>query len=70
MPGEDDRQLAVAIFDDFQQLDNSSTRAHGGTGLGLAICRRFAKMIGGNIAVVSSLGVGSTFTVTLPAGRS
>lgn len=58
------------IFDDFQQLDNSSTRAYSGTGLGLAICRRFVGMLRGNISVVSRVGSGSTFTVTIPVGPS
>lgn len=54
------------IFDEFRQVDNSSTRKHGGTGLGLAIVRRFVLAMGGNIKVRSELGVGSTFTVFLP----
>ena len=58
------------IFEDFQQLDNSSTRLYSGTGLGLAICRRFVRMLRGNISVVSRVGSGSTFTVTIPVGPS
>jgi PAS domain S-box-containing protein len=58
------------IFDDFQQLDNSSTRAYSGTGLGLAICRRFVRMLRGNISVSSRVGAGSTFTVTIPVRTS
>jgi PAS domain S-box-containing protein len=54
------------IFEDFQQADNSSTRQYGGAGLGLAICRRLAGMLEGQITVQSRLGVGSTFTLTLP----
>jgi len=54
------------IFEEFQQVDNSSTRAKGGTGLGLSISRRFVGMHGGRIDLVSTLGVGSTFSVVIP----
>jgi signal transduction histidine kinase/putative methionine-R-sulfoxide reductase with GAF domain len=59
------------IFEEFQQVDNTSTRQKGGTGLGLAISRRIVEMHGGRILVDSELGKGSTFTITLPvnAGR-
>jgi signal transduction histidine kinase/DNA-binding response OmpR family regulator/CHASE3 domain sensor protein len=54
------------IFDKFRQADGSSTRRFEGTGLGLAICRSLAKFLGGEITVVSEVGRGSTFTLTLP----
>jgi signal transduction histidine kinase len=54
------------IFEDFQQVDSSPTRAYGGTGLGLSICRRLAAMMGGRVTVQSVLGQGSTFTLHLP----
>ena len=54
------------IFDEFHQVDNSSTKSKGGTGLGLAIAKRIIELHGGRIAVRSRLGEGSTFEVTLP----
>jgi signal transduction histidine kinase len=60
---EEDQQK---IFDEFQQADNSNTRAQGGTGLGLAIAKRIIEMHGGRMWVESSLGKGSTFWCTLP----
>ncbi len=54
------------IFDDFVQLDNSSTRKHQGAGLGLAIVKRLALLMQGSITVESEIGQGSTFVVTLP----
>ena len=54
------------IFEQFQQVDNSNTRAKGGTGLGLAIARQIVEMHGGRIWVESTLGKGSTFHMELP----
>ncbi|MCZ6855738.1 MAG: response regulator [Gammaproteobacteria bacterium] len=56
-----------SIFDEFSQADLAVYREFGGTGLGLAISRRFCRMMGGDVAVESLLGEGSTFTITLPA---
>jgi signal transduction histidine kinase len=54
------------IFEEFQQVDNSSTRQKGGTGLGLAISKRIVEMHGGTIEVQSVLGEGSTFRIIIP----
>ena len=58
------------LFVPFAQGDESITRKFGGTGLGLTICRQFAKLLGGNVNVVSQPGVGSTFTLTVNGGPS
>jgi GAF domain-containing protein len=55
------------IFQEFSQADASVTRRYGGTGLGLALSRRLARMMGGDIAVESAAGRGSTFTMRIPA---
>ncbi len=54
------------IWEDFQQVDSSPTRAYGGTGLGLSICRRLAAMLDGRISLKSAAAQGSTFTLHLP----
>ena len=54
------------VFDEFHQVDNSSTRQYSGTGLGLAIVRKLALAMGGNVRLNSVLGEGSQFSIILP----
>jgi signal transduction histidine kinase len=54
------------VFEQFHQVDNSSTKAKGGTGLGLAIAKQIVEMHGGRIWVESTLGQGATFQMELP----
>jgi signal transduction histidine kinase/CheY-like chemotaxis protein len=54
------------VFDEFVQIENPLQRRVKGTGLGLPLSKRLAELIGGTISVSSTVGLGSTFTVTLP----
>jgi PAS domain S-box-containing protein len=58
------------LFRAFTQGDDSMTRKYGGTGLGLIISRRIARLMGGDVGVVSSAGSGSTFWVTVCLRRA
>jgi signal transduction histidine kinase len=55
------------IFEPFVQLHSGYTRPHGGSGLGLTLSSRLASLMGGKISVQSQVGVGSRFTLSLPA---
>ena len=63
--GIPDAQLEQ-IFEPFVQVGRSPSSAHEGTGLGLAISRDLARAMHGDITVTSTIGEGSTFTLTLP----
>ena len=54
------------IFDDFTQVETPLNRRLRGTGLGLSLCRRLARLLGGEVSVESTVGVGSRFSATIP----
>src|SRR5262249_19383093 len=57
------------VFERFHRVESSRARTFEGTGIGLALVRELARLHGGTVDVTSSLGKGSTFTVTIPLGR-
>lgn len=59
-------ELQQEIFKPFVQGDAGLSKKHGGTGLGLAICAQLASLMGGTIVLKSTVGIGSTFTLSLP----
>jgi signal transduction histidine kinase len=60
---------ATRVFQPFRQANAAVAATHGGTGLGLAISKELCERMGGAIAVQTSVGEGTTFTVTLPAAQ-
>jgi signal transduction histidine kinase/DNA-binding response OmpR family regulator len=58
--------VLARLFEPFMQEDASTAKTFGGTGLGLSISRRLARLMGGDVTVTSTRGVGSVFTVSLP----
>jgi signal transduction histidine kinase/serine phosphatase RsbU (regulator of sigma subunit)/DNA-binding NarL/FixJ family response regulator len=56
------------LFDRFHRVEGAWSRSHEGTGIGLALVRELTELHGGTVGVISSPGVGSTFTVTIPFG--
>jgi signal transduction histidine kinase/CheY-like chemotaxis protein len=62
IPAEDQSK----IFEEFVQLDNPAQRKIKGTGLGLPLCRKLVTLLNGKIDLVSQIGIGSTFSVTIP----
>jgi signal transduction histidine kinase len=61
------REFHAAIFEDFVQVDSPIQKRLRGTGLGLSLSKRLAELLGGMVSVESEPGVGSTFSVTIPA---
>ncbi|MFJ2709820.1 sensor histidine kinase [Pseudomonas sp. NPDC087346] len=59
-------ELHGALFEDFSQVDSPLQKRLRGTGLGLSLCKRFAALLGGEVGVLSTPGIGSTFFVIIP----
>lgn len=63
-------ELCEKIFEPFHRADPNTNRAYPGCGLGLALSRNLARRLGGDITVVSEVGIGSNFRLTLPLGAA
>lgn len=61
-------ELCEKIFEPFHRADPNTNRTYPGSGLGLALSRNLARRLGGDITVVSEVGIGSNFRLTLPLG--
>jgi signal transduction histidine kinase len=59
-------EAQLLVFDEFRQVDGTAARRYGGSGLGLALSRGVARLLGGEIELVSAPGQGSTFALSLP----
>jgi signal transduction histidine kinase len=59
-------QFHERIFDPFWQVENQASRRVAGTGIGLSVARRLARLLGGDVTLVSKPGEGSTFTARVP----
>ena len=60
-------EQVAGLFERFKQADETTTRRFGGTGLGLAVTKALTRLMGGDVTVTSAEGVGTTFTLALPA---
>ncbi len=58
------------LFDRFHRIENTRSRTHEGSGIGLALVQELVKLHGGSIRVLSKLGLGTTFIVSIPLGSS